>query len=296
MNHSVINYNDWTNNIDEWNQLVTNATAECKFHNIETGSTNIAETENSYPTTTQILFELSIAHHMFSALRMDDLVWNHISIRKTKTTKDFYVTPFPIIFEDITPKELLNSSISENDNDNTTGTIIHSAIYNARPDVYAIVHLHSPAIMAISCLKNGLDFLIQDSGAFYNQVAYHKWQGMSDDFAEQEILEEDFKNIKHHTLIMENHGACTVGKTIGEAWTRMYNLEKICKLQLEVMKATGGNRDLMIIPSNDILIHTAKQYDQFPNNCGVSEWPALVKWWSKRQLRHAPAPWNVSKL
>ena len=34
-----------------------------------------------------------------------------------------------------------------------------------------------------------------------------------------------------HTLIMRNHGALTVGRTVGEAWVRYFYLDRICRVQ-----------------------------------------------------------------
>ena len=39
---------------------------------------------------------------------------------------------------------------------NETGDIIHSAVYASRPDVGAIIHCHSPAVVAVACLAAGL--------------------------------------------------------------------------------------------------------------------------------------------
>lgn len=38
---------------------------------------------------------------------------------------------------------------------NETGGVIHSAIYQSREDVGAIVHTHIPEIVAVACLEKG---------------------------------------------------------------------------------------------------------------------------------------------
>ena len=53
------------------------------------------------------------------------------------------------MFDDIGPQDLVKSS------GNVTADIIHEAVYDVRPDVKAIVHLHTPATVAISCLEMG---------------------------------------------------------------------------------------------------------------------------------------------
>lgn len=39
-----------------------------------------------------------------------------------------------------------------------------------------------------------------------------------------------------NTLMMRNHGACTFGATVGEAWIRMFYLARACRLQLDLLK------------------------------------------------------------
>jgi hypothetical protein len=73
---------------------------------------------------------------------------------------------------------------------------------------------------------------------------------------------------------MRNHGAVTVGRSIGEAFVLMWYLEKACRTQLTVMQSGGA----ICRPTTAVLAHTAKQFDNIPNPAGYSEWNALVKW------------------
>lgn len=254
---------EWATSIDEFQALVENCYA---------GS---FDDQHPYPTESQLRFELCVAHHLFAERNMTDTVWNHLSVRETQSSEDFFITPFPMLFDDMTPADM-NSSSSVN----KTGIVIHSAVYNSRRDVCAIVHLHTPAVVAVSCLQDEVMLLSQDAAGFYGKIAYHDWQGMSDDFNEQEIIARDFGTTAH-TLIMRNHGALTVGRTIGEAWIRMLKLEEICRLQLEVLQTQLP----LTVPSNAVLQHTADQFNELPNPHGYSEWPALVRRWAKRLIR-----------
>lgn len=89
---------------------------------------------------------------------------------------------------------------------------------------------------------------------------------------------------------MRNHGAVTVGSSIGEAFVRMWYLEKACRTQLTVMQSGGA----VCRPPRDVLAHTAKQFDNIPNPAGYSEWNAMVKWFAAKSLgvkgSHAPPP------
>ena len=56
---------------------------------------------------------------------------------------------------------------------NFTGYVIHGAIHKTRNDLHCVMHSHSRAGLAVSCLKNGLEILIQDSAMFHNRISYH---------------------------------------------------------------------------------------------------------------------------
>ena len=46
---------------------------------------------------------------------------------------------------------------------NRAGYTLHSAIHKARPDIKCIIHLHTPAVAAVSAMKCGLLPLSQDA-------------------------------------------------------------------------------------------------------------------------------------
>ena len=57
-------------------------------------------------------------------------------------------------------------------------------------------------------------------------------------------------------MIMRNHGLLTVGRTIGQAFIRMYYLHMACQIQVQ---ALSGAREL-IVPSERICEHVAQQW------------------------------------
>ena len=183
---------------------------------------------------------LAAAHHLSHHFKFDDLVWNHVSARNGA---QYLVTSGTHHFDEVTERNLV---VSNSEIANKTADVIHGAIYAARPDVHAIVHHHSPAVTAVSALADGLQFLSQDSAAFYGKVSYHDWEGTSLDYDERSRIAKAL-GADAHTLIMRNHGACTVGRSVGEAWTRYYILDRICAQQL----AVAGQR--VVQPDAEVL-------------------------------------------
>mmetsp|Transcript_17846 Transcript_17846/g.26715 ORF Transcript_17846/g.26715 Transcript_17846/m.26715 type:complete len:237 (+) Transcript_17846:1-711(+) len=210
--------------------------------------------------------ELAAAHQLTALYKMDDLVWNHISARVPENEGGgFLVTPGRMMYDEIQPEDIVHSS------ENVTANVIHGAIYKNRPDIGAIVHIHTHAVCTVSTLPQGLQFLTQDAAQFYNNVAYHPWEGISDDFDEQKRLSENLGD-SALTLIMRNHGACTMGATVGEAWVRAYYLERVCAVQV----ASLANPIKVEEPEKSVLENAAKQYEG-EYRPGLHEWSALVR-------------------
>jgi len=72
-------------------------------------------------------------------------------------------------------------------------------------------------------------------------------------------------------MILRNHGLLTVGRSVGEAFSLMYNLEMACRMQLAA-QATG--RPLRL-PSREVCERTAAQYAADPDGAVGLEWIAL---------------------
>lgn len=90
-----------------------------------------------------------------------ELVWNHISAR---FEDGWLITPGRMHWDEIKPADIIRAS------DNVTADIIHSSVYAVRPDVKAIVHLHTKYAVAVACLKQGFEALTQDGSFFYGKV------------------------------------------------------------------------------------------------------------------------------
>lgn len=229
--------------------------------------------------------DLAAAHALSAHFGFDELVWNHISARREPGSETLLITSGTHHFDEVRAARGL--VVSGSGNANITADVIHSAIYRGRPDVGAIVHHHTCATTSVACLADGLAFPTQDAAAFYGKVAYHDWEGVSDDYDECARIQAALGPTAH-TLIMRNHGAITTGRTVAEAWVRYFYLERICRLQL----ATLGQR--LTRPSESVLQHAAAQFDgDSPFAHGRMEWPALRRLAARliAERRVSPAPY-----
>jgi ribulose-5-phosphate 4-epimerase/fuculose-1-phosphate aldolase len=227
-------------------------------------------------TESAIRQDLKTAHRLMAKYRMDDLVWNHISARCGASSNPeegccdlspdtFLITPGGMHFSEIRNEDLVFDSIEE------SGNVIHSGIYSARPDVISIIHTHTPAIQVVSVLETGFQFLTQDSAPFFNKIGYHDWGGVNCSETEKKRISDSLGK-DGAALFLRNHGGVVVGRSIQEAWVRMYYLDRCCQVQIQAMSSGGKYKEC----DPEMLIHAASQVEQFFPH-GKYEWRALSR-------------------
>ena len=128
--------------------------------------------------------DLAACYHLASYFKMSDIIWNHITAKTSSKKETFLINKFGLRYDEITASNLLEIDLEGNiingeGEINETGYVIHGAIHKNRKDINCVMHTHSRAGLAVSCLKNGLQPIIQDAAVFHNRVCYHDWEGMS---------------------------------------------------------------------------------------------------------------------
>ena len=219
---------------------------------------------------------LAACYHLADHFQMTDIIWNHITSKTSKDKETFLINKFGLRYNEITASNLIEidlegNVISGDGEINYTGYVIHGAVHKAKKNIHCVMHTHTRAGLAISCLKDGLKPIFQDAAIFHNRVSYHDWQGMSTEVEECKDIAKNLGNNK--VMILRNHGLLTCGETIGEAFILMYYLDKACKNQLDTM-STGLET---IVPSNNIMEYAAGQYEDPRFRLGKHEWPALLR-------------------
>jgi ribulose-5-phosphate 4-epimerase/fuculose-1-phosphate aldolase len=220
---------------------------------------------------------LAACYRLVAHFGMDDLVYTHISARVPGRPDHYYINPFGMMFHEITASSLVEIDRGGNIVEdagypvNPAGVVIHGAIQAARGDIACVVHTHTRAGIAVSCLKDGLLFINQPSLLFYGRLGYHDYEGVALDADEQPRLVRDLG--RHPALILRNHGLLTVGRTVPEAFSLMYYLEQCCRIQVDLMAAGGA----LNFPSEEVCRRVAQQIVDSPEPCGAREWPALLR-------------------
>ena len=194
--------------------------------------------------------ELAACYRLIAHFRMTDLIFTHISVRLPGPEHHFLINPYGLMFDEITASDLVKIGLdgraveSSPYRVNPAGFVIHSAIHGAREDAQCVLHTHTKSGCAVAALKCGLLPVNQISMEFYGRVAYHDYEGVALDMSEQQ------------RLMLRNHGLLTVGETVGQAFLRMYYLEKACEIQLAA-QAAGE----LVLPPAEVCEHTERQFN-----------------------------------
>ncbi|GFO15249.1 alpha-adducin [Plakobranchus ocellatus] len=122
---------------------------------------------------------------------------------------------------------------------NRAGWTIHSAIHGARPDIKCVIHLHTPATVAVSSMKCGLLKLCQEA-LTVGEVSYHDYHGIVLDPKEKELLIQNL-GPTNKIVMLRNHGVAVCGETVEEAFHFTFNLLAACEQQVKAMQVGLDN-------------------------------------------------------
>jgi ribulose-5-phosphate 4-epimerase/fuculose-1-phosphate aldolase len=230
----------------------------------------------------QARIDLAACYRLVAIYGMSDMMANHISSRVPDEDNAFLINPYGMMYEEITASCLIKvdhdgSILSKPDfgdlnyGINKAGYVIHSAVHEARPEVACVIHTHSWASMAVASLKCGLLPLTQTAMRFL-KIGYHDYEGVVLNTNEQESLVRDLG--KGEALILRNHGALTVGRSVGEAFNWMHRLELACRAQIGAMSCQSPLLEL----AAPVLEETWNNYQPSTRRpYGLMEWPALLR-------------------
>ncbi len=218
--------------------------------------------------------ELAALYRAFVRYGWTDLIYTHISARLPDEPGRYLINPYGLLFEEITASSLIvvdyDGNLVRGDWPvNEAGHAIHHAILKAREDTNWVLHTHTRAGMAVSCMKCGLLPITQQAMFFQDRVAWHPWDIQTAGQEECDRLVADLGS--RNACILENHGLLTCGATPSQAFSLLYNLEVACKVQVDVL-ASGQE---IIVPDQETLKRTADVANDSDFMADDSAWNAV---------------------
>ncbi len=194
--------------------------------------------------------ELAACYRIVDYLGWTELIFNHITARVPGAENRFLINPYGLWYDEVTASNLVEidldgTIIGESEWPvNPAGFVIHSAIHESAPDAHCVFHTHTTAGMAVACREEGLRFTNIYDALIHGDLAYHDFEGITAFDDEKARLVANIGD-KHH-VILRNHGLLTVGRTLPEAFYRMWRLNRACEVQ-QAAEAGGGR----LIPLSD---------------------------------------------
>lgn len=189
--------------------------------------------------------ELAACYRLFAHLGWAEMIFNHITLRVPGSEPHFLINPYGLHYSEVTARNLLKVDLhgtvigASAHRVNPAGFVIHAAIHAHRPEAHCIIHTHTTAGIAVACKAQGLAFDNFYSAQFWGRVAYHDFEGVTTDLAEQQRLVASLGHAD--VLILRNHGLLVVGPSVPEAFIESWSLQRACEVQLAAASIAGAN-------------------------------------------------------
>jgi len=223
--------------------------------------TSLKKTTPTDSVERRLRVQLAAAYRIADHLGWSELIYTHISLRVPGPAHHFLINPYGLRFDEVTASNLVKIDLDGNPvgeqayGANKAGFVIHGAIHAARDDAQCVFHTHTLAGMALSAQQDGLLPVHMYSHNFYGRLGYHDFEGPSMRLDEQQRLVESLG--RHDALILRNHGLLTLGRTVPEAFVRMWRLERAAQIQLAAQGAQ------LHLPSSDVCLQSQALGEEF---------------------------------
>ena len=230
--------------------------------------------------------DLAACYRVYVRYGWTDMIYTHISARHPSVDGCYLINPYGLLFDEVTASNLIvvdwEGNVVQGDYPyNDAGHAIHSAVLQARPDVNWVLHTHTRAGMAVSCMKSGLLPLTQQAMFLHGRVSYHAWDLQTSGAEECERLANDLGSV-NHAMILHNHGLLTCAPTVSEAFSTMYLIENACKVQVDLMWSGAE----LVIPDEETINRTAEMGEPKEHFASGLEWEAMLRWLDAQEVSY----------
>lgn len=191
--------------------------------------------------------QLALAYRVFGAMGWGSLGDGHISARDPERTDCFWMGRYGVPFRFMTTDDLVlvrpDGTIEGGGYINMAAYYIHAPVHEARPDIVAAAHCHTPYGTPFSATVSRLEPISQESCAFFD---------------DHEIFDDEEVNIGStdggkriaaamggaRATILRNHGLLTVGATVDAAVGYFLLMERCAEVQVKAPGAQPISADM----------------------------------------------------
>jgi L-ribulose-5-phosphate 4-epimerase len=141
------------------------------------------------------------------------------------------IKPSGYSFEEMTPEHMvvvdLEGKVVEGDLKPSTDTDTHLYVYQRRPDVFGMVHTHSPYASTFAVLGQPIPACLTASAMLGGEIPLGGYAPIGGADIGQEIIN---KIGCARAIIMQNHGVFTIGSSAQQATKMAVEVEEIAKI------------------------------------------------------------------
>ncbi|MFB6453421.1 class II aldolase/adducin family protein [Bradyrhizobium tunisiense] len=202
-------------------------------------------------TEWQARVDLAAAHRLAVLHDLSEGIFNHLTMVVPGKADRFLVIPFGLHWSEVTASSFVevghDGKILKGQGEVERSAVsIHAPIHRINTRAAVVFHTHMPYATALTRLKDSRILPIgQTEIGLMDQIAYDEhYPGLAHELDEGERLVEILGN--KSIVFMGNHGVLVIGETVGEAYDRLYYLERACRIQLY---AIWTQRDLRMVDS-----------------------------------------------
>jgi HCOMODA/2-hydroxy-3-carboxy-muconic semialdehyde decarboxylase len=186
------------------------------------------------------------ASHILSRKQIVD-GFGHVSTRHPENSQKFLISrsiaPALVSSEDIMTMDLSGEPCDADGRKPFLERYIHAAIYRVRPDIRAVVHSHSPAVIPFTVVPEApLRPVCHMAGFLGDQTPIFEIRDVAGETRDMLIRTPELGTALAQRLgndaviLMRGHGSTTVGRDIAEAVFRAVYLEVNARIQSDAMR------------------------------------------------------------
>jgi ribulose-5-phosphate 4-epimerase/fuculose-1-phosphate aldolase len=206
-------------------------------------SSAVAQPKSAGPADPKLIEDLVLANRI---LAMEGVVdgMGHVSVRHNRDPNRYLISlaraPELVTAEDIAEYDLDSNAVVPPKRRQYSERYIHGEIYKLRPDVIAVIHNHSPAIIPFGVSQVPLRAITHSGGFFAEPLPV--WEprqafGMTEMLANNAALGRSLAQAlgNRAAVLMRGHGVAVVGPSLQHVVGRAIYLQVGAKLQAQAL-------------------------------------------------------------
>lgn len=182
--------------------------------------------------------DLAAAHRMAVMHGLNEGICNHFTLNVPGRPGLFLAIPYGLHWAEVKASDFLvcdyDGKVVDGDGEiELTAWCIHAPLHRLKADAACLLHTHMPFATTLTMLQDQrLEPIGQMSAMLQPSICYDDdYTGLAHEPAEGERLASKMAPGKT-ILFMAQHGVMVAGRTIAEAYDRLYYLERACQTQV----------------------------------------------------------------